>query len=147
MSNEEVYDEVPNDPSALKSTIFTALNKIRTRVDLSADTLEYFFNNRKNGRPVISDCRYHKENISSFLVESYIKDTNHFLKMLKKSVSLPKKAILCPIDVVGLYPNIPHEEGLASIKKHLDNRENKEVKTNTSVELADKTLKNNYFHF
>ena len=109
------------------------------------------------GRPVISNCGYYTENISSFLdyhlkplakkVESYIKDTNHFLKKLKELGSLPKNAILCTIDVVGLYPNIPHKEGLASIRKHLDNRENKEVTTETLVELADIVLKNNYFQF
>ena len=70
-----------------------------------------------------------------------------FLKKLKEIGSLPKNTILCTIDVVGLYPNIPHEEGLASIRKHLDNRENKEVTTNTLVELADIVLKNNYFQF
>ena len=77
------------------------------------------------------------ENILSFLdhhfqplakkVESYIKDANHFLKKLKELGSLSRNAIICTIDVVGLYPNIPHEEGLASIRKHLDKRENKEV--------------------
>ena len=70
-----------------------------------------------------------------------------FLKKLKEIGSLPKNTILCTIDVVGLYPNIPHEEGLASIRKHLDNRESKEVTTNTLVELADIVLKNNYFQF
>ena len=175
LSDEEVYEEVTNDPSTLESTIFTALNKIRARGDLSADNLEYFFNKDPKfarfyllpkihkrlhnvpGRPVISNCGYYTENISSFLdyhlkplakkVESYIKDTNHFLKKLKELGSLPKNAILCTIDVVGLYPNIPHKEGLASIRKHLDNRENKEVTTDTLVELADIVLKNNYFQF
>ena len=55
--------------------------------------------------------------------------------------------MLCTIDVVGLYPNIPLEEGLASIRKHLGNRENKEVTTNTLDEVADIVLKNNYFQF
>ena len=36
---------VKNDPPTLESTIFTALNKIRSRRDLSADNLEFFFNN------------------------------------------------------------------------------------------------------
>ena len=91
------------------------------------------------------------KNISSFRdyhlrplakkVESYIKDTNHFLKNLKELGSLPKNAILCTIDVVSLYPNIPIEEGLGLIRKHLDNRENKEVTTNTLVELVDIVLK------
>ena len=175
LSDEEVYEEVTNDPSTLESTIFNALNKIRARGDLSADNLEYFFNKDPKfarfyllpkihkrlhnvpGRPVISNCGYYTENISSFLdyhlqplakkVESYIKDTNHFLKKLQELGSLPKNAILCTIDVVGLYPNIPHEEGLASIRKHLNNRENKEVTTDTLVELADIVLKNNYFQF
>ena len=40
MSDEEVYEEVINDPF----TIFTALNKIRARGDPSADNLEYFLN-------------------------------------------------------------------------------------------------------
>ena len=58
-------------------------------------------------------------------VELYIKDINHFLKKLRELGSLPKNATLCTIDVVGLYPNIPHEEDLASIRKHLNNKENK----------------------
>ena len=69
--------------------------------------------------PVISNCGYYTENISYFLdyhlqplvekAESYIKDKNHFLKKLKELDILPKNAILYIIDVVGLYPNIPHE--------------------------------------
>ena len=38
---------------------------------------------------------------------------------------------------MGLYPNVPNKEGLTSIRKHLDNRENKEVTTDALVELAD----------
>ena len=85
LSDEKVYEEVTNDPSSLESTIFTALNKIRARGDLSADNLEYFFNKDPKfarfyllpkihkrlhnvpGRPVISNCGYYTENISSFL--------------------------------------------------------------------------------
>ena len=70
-----------------------------------------------------------------------------FSKKLKELGRLLKNAILCIIDVVGLYPNIPHKEGLASIRKHLDNRENKEVTTYNLVEIADIVLKNNYFQF
>ena len=111
LSDEEVYVEVTNDPSTIESTIFIALNKIRAREDLSADNLEYFFNkdlkfarfylllkihkrlHNVPGRPEISNCGYYTENISSFLdynlrplakkVESYIKDTNRFLKKLQ----------------------------------------------------------------
>ena len=73
-------------------------------------------------------------------VESYFEVTNHFLKKLNELGSSPKNAILCTIDVVGLYINIPYEESLASIRKHLNNRVNKEVTTDTFVELADVLL-------
>ena len=42
LSDEEVYEEVTNDPFTLEGTIFITLNKIRTRGDLSTDNLEYF---------------------------------------------------------------------------------------------------------
>ena len=175
LSDEEVHEEVTNDPSTLESTIFNAVNKIRARGDLSVDNLEYFFNKDPRfarfyllpkihkrlqnvpGRLVISNCGYYTENISSFLdyhlqplaikVESYIKDTNHFLKKLQELGSLPKNVILCTTDIARLYPNIRHAEGLASIRKNLNNRENKEVTTDTLVELAGIVLKNNYFQF
>ena len=100
-----------------------------------------------SGRTVISNCGDYKEYILSFLdyhlqplakkVELYIKDTNRLLKKLKEFGNLPKNAILCTIDVAGLY-----QEGLASIKKHPDNIENKEATTNTLVGVADIVLKN-----
>ena len=82
------------------------------------------------GRPVISNSGYYTENISSFLdhhlqplaqaVKSYIKDTNEFLKKLRSLPKLPDGIILCTMDVVGLYPNIPHEEGLPALRKRLE---------------------------
>ena len=55
--------------------------------------------------------------------------------------------IPCITDVVGLYPNIPHEEGLAFLKGFLDSRVNKQVTADTSIELAELVLKNNIFEF
>lgn len=74
------------------------------------------------GRPVISGCNTPTEKISAFVdhhlkplvtsVPSYIKDTNDFLRKLIDIGTIPKEAILVTIDVVGLYPHIPHDEGL-----------------------------------
>ena len=68
------------------------------------------------GRPVTYSSGYYTENISSFLnhhlqpvakaVKSYIKDTNEFLALPK----LPDVIMLCTMDGVGLYPNVPQEE-------------------------------------
>ena len=79
------------------------------------------------GWPVISNCGYYTENISSFLdfhlqpiskkVKSYIKDPNDFLKRLRLLTNLPDNSLLCTMDVVCLYPNIPHELRLPAPRK------------------------------
>ena len=51
------------------------------------------------------------------------------------------------MDVVGLYPNIPHDEGLPALRKLFDERDGKDVSTDTLVELAELVLKNNIFDF
>ena len=109
------------------------------------------------GRPVISNCGFYPENISAFLdhqlkpiamqVKSYIKDTNDFLKKLRDLPDLPEDSIICTIDVVGLYPSIPNEEGLSFLRNTLDKRSNKNVTTDTLIELAELVLQNNYFEF
>ena len=70
-------------------------------------------------------------------VKSYIKDTNHFLNKIKEIGKLPEGAFLCTMDVAGLYPNIPHGEGLASLYKFLETRENKQISSDTLAELAE----------
>ena len=109
------------------------------------------------GRPVISNCGCYTENISSFLdyhfeplaqkVKSYIKDTNHFLTKYKSLGKLPEGAILCAIDVVGLYPNNPHSEGLTSLRRFLELRDNKQISSDILIELAEIILKDNIFEF
>ena len=89
------------------------------------------------GRPVISNSGYYTENIFSFLdhhlqplaqaVKPYIKDTNEFLKKLCSLPKLPDGIILCTMDDVGLYPNIPHVEGLPTLRKQLETRKEKYV--------------------
>ena len=147
LGDKDIYEEVCNDPGPLISTIHEAIEKIRKRGDLNADTIKYFMvkdpkfarfyllpkiHKRLHdvpGRPVISNCGYYTENISSFLkplareVKSYMKDTNDFLKKLRSLPNLPDNIILCIVDVVGLYPNIPNDEGLSALRKRLDLRQ------------------------
>ena len=152
-----------------------ALEKTRLRGDLSMDTLDYFLVKDPTfarfyllpkihkqlhdvpGRPVIPNCGYYTENISSFLdyhlqplaqrVKSYIRDTNHFLSKLKSLGKLPQGATLCTIDVVDLYPNIPHSEGLNSLRRFLELSDKKQISSDTIIELAEIVLKNNLFEF
>ena len=109
------------------------------------------------GRPVISNCSTPNEKASEFLDHhlqpimksgtSYIKDTNDFLSKLKNLKKVPDNAILVTADVVGLYPSIPHNEGLEVLKKQLDNFYEKSIPTEDLVKMAELVLKNNYFEF
>ena len=93
------------------------------------------------GQPIISNSGYYKKNISAFLefhlktlaqkVKSYIKDTNDFLRKMASLPPLPDDIILCTIDVVGLHPNIPHDEGLIALRKSLKSREDKTISTDS----------------
>ena len=174
LGDEDVYEEVSNDAAPLLKTINGVIAKIIKRGDLKRDASDYFImkdpkfarfyvlhkihkrlHNVPSG-PVISNSGYYTENISSFLdhhlqplaqaVKSYIKDTNEFLKKLRSLPKLPDDIISCTMDVVGLYPNIPHEEGLSSLRKRLETRKEKYVSTDTIIDLAEVVLKNNIFN-
>ena len=97
-------------------------------------------------RPVISNSGYYTENISAFLefhlkplakkVKSYVKDTNDFLGKIASLPPFPDDIILCTIDVVGLYPNILHDEGLIVLRKSLESSEDKTISTDSLMDLA-----------
>ena len=48
-------------------------------------------------------------------------------------------------DVVGLYPHIPHKEGLKKVKSYLDKREDQSVSSDSLYKLPKTILKQNYF--
>ena len=174
LDDNEVYQELRGDvESPIEKIIKKVIRKLRNRGDISHETLDYFsVNNPKlgrfyllpkihkrlhdvPGRPVISNSGFYTENISSFIeyhlkplaqnVKSYIRDTNDFLSKLASLPPLPDDVILCTIDVVGLYPNIPHDEGLIAMRKALDLRKDKRISTESLIELAECVLKNNIF--
>ncbi|XP_044184248.1 uncharacterized protein LOC122964605 [Acropora millepora] len=115
------------------------------------------------GRPVISGCGTPTEKISAFVdhnvrpivseINSYIKDTNDFLHKLGRIGDLPEGAILCTIDVVGLYPHIPHNEGLEALKEALSTLEGQldsEQQRSLNEDLlsfAELVLRSNNFEF
>jgi L-ribulose-5-phosphate 3-epimerase UlaE len=58
---------------------------------------------------------------------------------------IPEDFFPVSIDVVGLYTNIPHKEGLEIFRKALDKREDNTVTTELLVEMLSKVLKTNIF--
>jgi hypothetical protein len=112
------------------------------------------------GRPVVSGNGCPTEKISSFvdyflnptakMIKSYVKDTTHFLQLMKKLGKIPDGALLVTLDVVGLYPNIPLAQGITAAKQALVNfRPGHNVKpsNNTLTKLLDLVLKRNNFTF
>ena len=51
--------------------------------------------------------------------KSYIRDTSDFLKRLKELGSVPENELPVTADVVGLYPSIPHQDGLETYQLSL----------------------------
>ena len=88
LGDNDAYEEVPDDPKPLISTIHRAIEKIRKRGDLTKETNQYYevkdpkfarlyllpkIHKRLNnvpGRPVISNCGYYTENICIFRLSS-----------------------------------------------------------------------------
>lgn len=74
------------------------------------------------GRPIVSDCTY---NVSLYIDHflgplstkhpSYLKDTYHFLEVVRQIV-LPSNALLFTIDIESLYTNISTDLGLNTVQ-------------------------------
>ena len=109
------------------------------------------------GMPVISNCGAVTEKASELLDlhlkpimqegKSYLRDTDDFLSKLKELGPLPKNSILVTADVVGLYPSIPHKEGLLALKRALEKRANPKIPSKILIDMAEFVLKNNFFEF
>ena len=78
---------------------------------------------------------------------SYIRDTKHFLLQLQSLPELPSNALLFTMDVVGLYNNIPHEDGLRACRTMLDRRQNCHPPTGDVIDLARLVLTLNCFQY
>ena len=94
------------------------------------------------GRPVISNSGTATERISSFL-DFHLKN----IPTIPHIQNIPEGTLLVSFDVVGLYPHIPHDEGLQIMKKYLDKREDQSVTSENLYKLAEIVLKYNYFEF
>ena len=77
---------------------------------------------------------------------SYIKDSNDFEYKIR-NIDIPNDALLVTADIVGLYPSIPHEAGLSTLREALDKRTCKEIPTENLIKMVEFVLKNTFFEF
>ena len=107
------------------------------------------------GRPAISNNNTATENISVYFdyhlkslvlnIPHILEDTRDFLCGINEIDNIPDDAIVVSFDVVGLYPNIAHEEGIETIRDYLEPRTDNTVSSNSLSDLGSIILKNNYF--
>ena len=150
LNDRTVYVRLPEDPTMeMRELVNSKVQQLHADGLIDEDTLNYLWIDGHTkagrfyllpklhkkgcpGRPVISGSGTPTEKISEFvdshlkplvpLVNSYIKDTNDFLRKVINMGKLPEGSILVTIDVVGPYPHIPHEEGLQAIREALGGR-------------------------
>ena len=109
-------------------------------------------------RPIVAGPACPTHRLSQFLdiilkpllshIRSYIKDTMDFLSKFRRTTTT--NAILCTLDVVSLYPSIPHDLGIEAVgfwvdqyPNTIDTRFTKEFLT----EAVALVLQNNNFEF
>ncbi len=108
------------------------------------------------GRGIISSIDAPTSKISHFidetykryleLIESYTRDTTHFLQMLLE-LDISEDDILFVLDVAALYPSIPHGEGIAALGEFAEKHNISELPVQILKRLAYIVLTNNVFEF
>ena len=108
------------------------------------------------GRPIVSGSAGPTDKISQFvdhfigplvpLSQSYIRNLTHLVNILNKLTMQPGM-ILCTLDIPSLYTNIPHNEGIQSIKVVLAVQRTAQSLPHNSyiIELFEVVLMNNHF--
>ena len=174
LNDQNVYKKLSNTClKDVNSKIRTILNLMMNKKEIDKKVYEYLLVKHPQlgifyllpkihkritnvpGRPVISNNGTATERISEYLdyhlkriipeVPHILEDTRDLLNRIKDLSDIPDDAILVSFDVVGLYPHIPHDDGLKFLKKFLDGRRDKSVSTESLIELAKLILKENYF--
>nr|XP_048706612.1 uncharacterized protein LOC125636878 [Caretta caretta] len=105
------------------------------------------------GRPIISGIGTLTAGLSGYVdsllrpyatsTPSYLRDTTDFLRKLQSIGDLPDNTILATMDVEALYTNIPHKNGLQTVRNTIPDN----VTANLVAELCDFVLTHNYFTF
>ena len=135
------------DPSNMKIARFYATFKLhKPHKENSAPPL----------RPIVSGSGSITENLGIYVdhhikeistnYQSYIQDTPDFLRKidkLNKGPKLQESAMLVTMDAIGLYTNIPQEDGTEFLKEALNKRKDQNVPTEFIKKNMELLLKHN----
>ena len=109
------------------------------------------------GRPICSSVNHPTSKISKLVDEhikkyvpetdSYLRDTQDFIKKIKSLGTIPDGALLCTLDVSSLYTNIPNEEGIQAVAEKLQSDPSKGPIAPFIIELLRLVLTSMNFQF
>jgi hypothetical protein len=146
LNDVSTYRLLDHDPSpAIESQLKSLVDRVHKNDSITSDMATYAIPSEHKparfyllpkvhkpgvpGRPVVSCCGALTENLSEIVdhivkpyitaVTSYLKDTNDFLSKIRSLDTLPPDSMLVSLDVVNLYPSIPHEDGLSALSAFL----------------------------
>ena len=177
LADPQVYQRLDRDgrelAQAIKQAVKLRLRRLHNAGRLTEEQYKYclplpkvrpgrlYFLKKIHKRPhgirlIVSSCANATENTSQFVdiclqpmakkLPSYIRDSTDFLNKIK-NLKISPGAILASLDVVSLYTNIPHKEGIASVHKATLESESPRVEAATLAELTKIVLKNNILEF
>lgn len=108
------------------------------------------------GRPIVSDCGSETYQTAEFIDyflnplsvkhPSYIKDTYHFVEIIKK-LKIPLNSIFFTIDIDSLYTNIDTKAGLKAVKNIFLKYPNNQRPDRAILQLLEMNLTRNDFEF
>ena len=158
LTNQKLVKETIQDLISKQDLPVTAKNLIITTPRTSRICFKPKIHKPNNpGRPIVSACSCPTELISSYLdkimvpivksLPSYIKDTNHALKIFRDFNFSGENKLIFSMDITSLYTVIPNNEGLLALKFYFDQRSTKEPSSETLLRLAELVFTLNCFSF
>ncbi|XP_062579651.1 uncharacterized protein LOC134241631 [Saccostrea cucullata] len=175
MLNSSSYSEVKEDRSQqITNKIKKLVNNMHKRGSISTELRHYLLPTEISSGKLQANPKVHKKNhplrtivngrqhptekLAEYVelqledanksLKSYIQDTTDFLRKLSTlNQPLPNSSLLFCMDVKSLYPSIPRKEAREVIKRILEERQKKEVDTDSILEMMDAVLDNNNFSF
>jgi hypothetical protein len=155
LSDCRFYEQLNSDPTLdFTQKITRALEAMHARGHIDDKTMEYLtpedpkqgrfyflpkIHKQDNpGRPIVSANGRPTEKISEFIdfhlrpfvenLPSHIKDNTDYLKKMG-NLTIPEDITLVTMDVISLYTNIPHDDGITACRKIWEQRKVQEPPT------------------
>ncbi|XP_065652814.1 uncharacterized protein LOC136080132 [Hydra vulgaris] len=150
LEDKSTYEDLKEDPtSCITNKVLREIEDMRRSMIITKRISEFIYPGtqirtplfyglskiHKKGiplRPIVSGCEGPTNNVSEYVVKylrpmaeslpSYFKDSTHLLETLSLTPIPPGEYMLVTADVVSLYTNIPHNDGILAVERFIRNQ-------------------------